>query len=234
MLENFAFTLYEIFGYLLPGGVALLALMLLYWALFVPLVPLGIASFQMSLGAWTLVVVMSYALGHAVQALGNKLLRRIEDAALSTGVDAVINQKGRKLAAELLGIPAEKIEAKWLYRTLDEYAVQNGKPGDRDMFIYREGFYRGTCIALFLLSVALLIRLAFPGASIQFTKWLFAVSSWQLLLTATIAAALGWLFLQRYKRFAAYRVTRAVLAALVIRSKPAIESQSRSPEPPVE
>jgi hypothetical protein len=217
MLQNLAFTLYEIFGYLLPGGVALFALALLYWALFVPSVPLGIASFQLSLGAWTLVVVMSYALGHAVQALGNKLLRHIEDAALNTGVDAAVNEQGQELAAQLLGIPAGKIEPKWLYRTLDEYAVQNGKPGDRDMFIYREGFYRGTCIALFLLSLGLLIRLSFPGASIQFTKWLFVVSSWQLLLTATIAAALGWLFLLRYKRFATYRVTRAVLAALVIR-----------------
>jgi hypothetical protein len=217
MLQNFAFTLYEVFGYLLPGGVALFALMLLYWAIFVPLVPLGVASFQLSLGAWTLVVVISYALGHAVQALGNKLLRRIEDAVVNTAADAGLNEQGRALAAELLGIPAEKIEAKWLYRTLDEYAVQNGKPGDRDMFIYREGFYRGTCIALFLLSLALLIRLAFPGSSIQFTKWLFAVSSWQLLLTAIIVAALGWLYLQRYKRFASYRVTRAVLAALVLR-----------------
>jgi hypothetical protein len=83
MFENFTFTLYEIFGYLLPGGVTLVALILLYWALFVPTVPLGIASFQPGLGTWTIILLVSYVLGHGVQAVGNKLLRGIETSALA-------------------------------------------------------------------------------------------------------------------------------------------------------
>lgn len=134
--------------------------------------------------------------------------------------------RARQVAAELTGIPAEEIESNWVYRVLDEYTVQAGKPGDRDMFIYREGFYRGTCIALFFLSAALLVRMAFSGTSVQFSKWLFPVSFWQLLLTAAITGGLGWLFFQRYKRFTEYRVTRAVLAALVIQKLPA-HSDSR-------
>jgi len=216
MLQNFAFTLYELFGYLLPGSVALLALTMLYWALFVPSVPLGIAAFQLSLGAWTVIVVISYALGHAAQALGNKLLGHIEKTAEKTGVTDVVNQRAHEATAELLGIPVERVTAKWAYRTLDEYAFQTGKPSDREIFIYREGFYRGTCIALFFLSLTLLIRLVIPGASIQFTKWLYPVSVWQFLLTAAITAALAWLFLQRFKRFVSHRVTRAILSGLVL------------------
>jgi hypothetical protein len=226
MFENFAFTLYEIFGYLLPGSVTLLGCMLLYWALFVPSVPLGIATFQPGLGTWTLLVVVSYVLGHAVQALGNKVLRGIEASALAMPSATWMSERAKETAAQLAGIPARQIDSKWVYRVLDEYSVQAGKPGDRDMFIYREGFYRGTCIALFLLSVALLVRSGFPGTSIQFTKWLFPVSFWQLLLTAVLIGGLGWLFLLRYKRFAEYRVTRAVLAALVIQKSPAHPNSS--------
>jgi uncharacterized membrane protein YjjP (DUF1212 family) len=117
---------------------------------------------------------------------------------------------------------------------LDEYSVQTGKPGDRDTFIYREGFYRGTSIALFVLSAAVLVRVAIPGSSIQFTKWLFCVSIWQGLLTAFIAAALALLFFQRYRRFAEYRVTRAVLAALIIQKLPNKATTSGTSEPPEE
>ena len=214
MLGNFAFTLYEVFGYLLPGGVALLGFMLLYWAAFVPTLPLRIAAFQPGLGTWATIAVASYVLGHAAQAMGNKLLRNVEKDALAMG--GWLRERALQAAAQLLDVPASQLESRWVYRVLDEYAVQTGQAGDRDMFIYREGFYRATCIALFFLSIALLVRLAVPGTSIQFRMWLFPVSRWQIMATAAIAAWLGWLFFQRYKRFTEYRVTRAALSALVL------------------
>jgi hypothetical protein len=218
MLENFAFTLYEIFGYLFSGAMGLLGLMLLYWALFVPKVPLGIATFQPGFGTWTVIVVVSYVLGHASQAAGNIFLRSIE----------------RQSAAELTGVPADHLQPHWIYRILDEYAVQNGKPGDRDMFIYREGFYRGTCISLFFLAATLLVRGTFPGTSIQFTRWLLPVSTVQLLTTAGICAGLALLFLKRYRRFTEYRITRAVLSALVLQKAKPVEPGESKPHPTVE
>jgi hypothetical protein len=240
MLEYFAFTFYEIVGYLLPGGVALLGLMLLYWALFVPSVPLEIASFKPRLGTWTSLLVVSYVLGQAVQAVANKLLIDVATSALAMGKLGWVSECARQAAAELMGIPVEKIESnRVVYMVLDEYTVQAGKPpNDRDMFIYRENhenFYRGTCIALFFLSATLLARMAFPGTSIQFTKWLFPVSRWQLLLTAAITGGIGRLFFQRYKLFTEYSVTRAVLAALVIKNTSAHrDSSGNIPEPPAE
>jgi hypothetical protein len=54
-------------------------------------------------------------------------------------------------AKDLAGIKAPgDLTLRWAVRVLDEYSVQNGKPGDRDVFVYREGFYRGCAIALFL------------------------------------------------------------------------------------
>ncbi len=233
MLEKLTFTLYEVFGYLLPGNVTLVGFMLLYWALFVPRVPLGVVSFQPDLVGWSAIVVTSYLLGHAAQAMGNLTLRKIEESALAMKRASWMSERATQTAAGLLGVPAEKIEPRWVYRALDEYAVQSGQAGDRDMFVYREGFYRATSIALFFLSLTLLIRMVVPGASIQFAKWLFPVSCWQSFTTAVIAGLVGWLFLQRYRRFADYRVTRAVLSALVIQKETRLrEPDAKSPSTP--
>jgi hypothetical protein len=70
-------------------------------------------------------------------------------------------------------------------------------------------------LRFFFLSVTLLMRAWIPGASIQFTKGLFYISTSQLLSTAFIASGIGRIFVKRYGRFADYRITRAVLAALV-------------------
>lgn len=217
MLDNFAFTLYELFGYLLPGGISLLGFVFIFWALFLPKVPLGVATFQPGFATWTAIIVVSYVLGHAAQALGNKLLRKIETHALEMTGAKWMKDRARQTAAELLGVPPLDVGPRWVYRVLDEYTLQAGKPGDRDMFIYREGFYRGTAIALFFLSLAVGIRLVIPGTAIHFTKWDFQLTYWPLLLSAAITAGLGWLFLQRYIRFTDYRITRAALTALVIR-----------------
>jgi hypothetical protein len=218
MLDNFVFTLYEIFGYLFPGGLALLGISLLFWAVFVPRLPLGIATCQPGLVTWTAVVFISYLLGHAVQAIGNLILKGAEHDALGVNgtLPEEIRQRAAELSAKLLTVNGEKLNPVWIFRTLDEQSIQTGKAGDRDIFVYREGFYRGGAIALFFLTVALLVRSWLPGSSIQFTKGVFYISQWQFLTTALITAVVGRLFVSRYRRFAEYRISRAVLAALVL------------------
>ena len=76
-------------------------------------------------------------------------------------------------AAELLNVPPNELKARWVCRTLDEYGLQEGEAGDRNIFVYREGFYRGTSIALLFLCLTLFARMIVPGAAIHFTKWLF-------------------------------------------------------------
>ena len=158
MLDNFTFTLYEIFGYLMPGSLALAGFAVIYWALFIPCVPLGVATFTPGVGTWVIVLAGCYILGHAAQAVGNKLLRFVEKKALEMKGAPLLRKSAFDSAAKILGMEVKDLEARWVYRVLDEYAVQSGQPGDRDMFIYREGFYRGTCISLFFFSAALFAR----------------------------------------------------------------------------
>lgn len=233
MLGNLAFTLYEVFGYLLPGGVVLLGILMLFWAFFVPGVPLGFATYQPGLVTWTALVVASYLLGHGVQGVGNVLLTGAEDAVLSpTGTAPQwMRLRAAQLARNLLALGWDEIKPGWVVRTLDEYSVQAGEPGDRDMFVYREGFYRGAAIALFFLSIALLVRAWIPGAAIQFTVGLFYISTQEILLTALITSGVGRIFVRRYRRFAEYRITRAVLAALVLENL-SNSHDSSQPKPP--
>jgi len=216
MLSNFAFTLYEIFGYLMPGSLAFAGFAVIYWALFVPDIPLGVADFAPGIGTWVVVVVGGYILGHAVQAVGNIALRRVEKKVIEMGDAPLLRKSAVDSASRIFGADAKDIEPRWAYRILDEYAVQKGQPGDRDMFIYREGFYRGTCVALLFLAASLILRAAISGTSIQFWHWKMTVSATELLTTAFLIGGLGWLFLRRYRRFAEYRMTRAVLSALVL------------------
>jgi len=234
MTGTLAFTLYEVFGYLLPGSVALQGILVLYWTFFVPRVPLGFATYHPGTVAWTALVIASYLLGHAAQGVANVIHTGAEDAALSPSETTPpwMLERATQLARKLLGLgSSDTISARWVVRTLDEYGVQAGELGDRDVFVYREGFYRGTSFAFFFLSIALLVRAWYPGASIQFTKGLFYISTLQLLSTALVTSVIGRIFVWRYQRFADYRITRAVLAALVLDKNPSDGRDSGQTKP---
>jgi hypothetical protein len=218
-MEKLSFTLYEIFGYLLPGGIVFVAFVVLYWALFVPSFPLGIATFQVGLVTWVCVTLASYILGHAAQAVANEYFCVVEKTVLDSQ-PAWMRERALQSARDLLQVAAPEVESRWIVAALDEYTVQSGTAGDREIFVYREGFYRGMALSLFFLSLAIVVRMVFAGASIRFTKGLFLVSWPELFTTAAVIGGIGYLFLERYRRFAEYRITHAIVAALVLQGTP--------------
>jgi hypothetical protein len=94
------------------------------------------------------------------------------------------------------------------------------------MFIYREGFYRGTSVSLFLAAASLVIRAAIPGSCIVYANWSLNVTWYEFAVSVGTVGGLGFLFYQRYCRFVQYRVSRAALAALVLIDKKASDSES--------
>jgi len=218
MLSNFVFTLYELLGYLLPGAVALVGFSVVEWALFFPAVPLRIGADQANMVTGTCVVLGSYILGHAVQAIGNLFWSGAEAAVLDVkkgNAPPWMKENAQRAALDLLNTDSHQLEPRWIFRALDEYMCRTGETGDRDMFVYREGFYRGTAIALLLISVALAVRMCIPGCSIQLNKDVFCVSRWEIVFNLLISAGIAVLFVRRYRRFAEYRVTHAVMAGLI-------------------
>lgn len=220
VLGNVAFTLYEIVGYFVPGSIAFLACLIFYWTIFSPKTPLGIAGFHPAALASLVIALGCYVLGHAVQAIGNRWFRSVEKSILDLDkgtAPAWLREGARQTAAGVVGADRhQRFEPSWLFRILDEYALQHGRSGDREVLVYREGFYRGVSISLFFLSAALLLRLAVPGASLLLSEGLFRISFLQLLVTLVLVGLIACLLRTRYRRFAEYRVTRAVISAAVL------------------
>jgi len=213
-MDKLSFTLYEIFGYFLPGAIGVIALTILFWAIFLPNTAIPVASLELSkLWYFGLVVVCYYA-GHVLQGISRSLFKNPDEYFLNHQTDmAPLVKRAQEQMATHLGMaqtapPSPAVTA----RLCDELAVQYGQLGDRDVFVYREGFYRGSFAAFILLDLALFVRCVISGAALRLPAEVFPVSRWQLVFVIGVVTCSVLFLLRRYKHFAALRVMRGVLA----------------------
>jgi len=223
-LKELNLTLYEFFGYLLPGAIAAVAMLILFYLtalsgnqVYIPDVTKTVVG---------IALVVAYYSGHIVQAIGNIAYKKVyhpeqEVLCVSKGplpANLIVAVKIRLMA--IYSLDDNDLVPALIYRLCDEYVVQNGNVGDRDIFQYREGFYRGLSISCMLTSVvSFMMLLARPIKIVWFTyceaivtKGMFAF----LAITSLIGAAL---FYNRYKRFCTYKVVQAVTSFIVICNK---------------
>jgi hypothetical protein len=240
-MKEIQFTLYEVFGYLLPGIVLCGGLGLAFWAVYFPQ---AVIDFDLkTVEVWATFLAFGYIAGHVAQALGNKFVKQFKSAeekiitdanAFPTELVKACRAKITKIlkADEQQGLvladgadatePAKDLPPQWLYRFCDDAVVRSGKLGEREVYIYREGFYRGTFIGFVVLTVGMIafaLRLWF--GTVDGTARIGAVELTGLrviyfvVLTA-VAAQFLW---TRFWRFAEYRVTQALLGFLTIKEK---------------
>jgi len=134
---------------------------------------------------------------------------------------APLRDRAKDKASKMLGLTADELDGAWLYSICDEALAQRGQVQDREVYIYREGFYRSLAIALSLLCISLLASvwrtLAFGDVS---TAALGVSLGWpDLLAFAGVSAAGAWLACRRYVRFGCYRVRQAVTGFLVLKEE---------------
>ena len=226
MLKDIEVTLYDIFGYLLPGLTSLAGIAILFWAICYPGTPLRVPE---TLSAnWWAVVIPAYIVGHLTQAVANmveKHLPQIEDRVLSERwaghLPGALVSAARSKVGRIAGMPPEQIDSDLLYRICDEVVLQSGVTADRDLYIYREGFYRGLAVSFLLLLVSLVVRALAPGASLSISGSLHPVTKGALSFGALLSLIGIVLCYVRYRRFGGYRATQAVLGFLVIEGKQA-------------
>ncbi len=230
-MMNLRVTLYDVFGYLLPGTVFLASMLVLFWAMCIPQVPLQLITFPIE--AWALFFLLAYFCGHAAQALGNilesllsKLVRRcmILDKILSVDKNALVNGLGEavKVAAKtsvasLTKINADQITPELLYYLCDEAVAQGGATENCEIFEYREGFYRGMTVSWFLLSISLLIRVFRSDVAVILASGPEPIEG-RIFFFVIIASLLtAALFFMRYHLFARHRVEAAIYGFLMLR-----------------
>ncbi|HZU31197.1 MAG TPA: hypothetical protein VFB79_08790 [Candidatus Angelobacter sp.] len=218
MIDKIQLTLYEFFGYLLPGSIGAVAIIIFYWSLCLPHTALPLDKLHPDRLGWIILIGMCYLIGHLVQGLGTKYLKGAEQAALgSIPLPIVLSAKSR--AASIADVDVEDIDPVSLFRLADEYTIQNGILGDRDIFVYREGFYKGCAVALALLSISLVIRSFLGTITLGFPSYTYDVSRHQIFVSALIIFLAAILCKLRFHRFGVYRVSRALFAFITLATK---------------
>ena len=218
---NIRLPLYDIFGYLLPGIVAMLAATLLVWSIYLPAAPLTLLSLPKQV--WLILTVLAYFAGHFVQALGNALsdsMVRPEEKIFGEHADTNCKELVKEVHAVVhksLGI--SKIEPAWVYRICDTTVLHCGTTSEREIYVYREGFYRGASVAFGLLAIALLVRCLIGHTSLLWNGALVTVPSSLLWILSIVTACGCALMVVRFRRFAQYRVKHALVSYLLLHKK---------------
>ena len=191
MVKEVEVTLYDLFGYLFPGAVFFGFLVLLYSLLFAgSTMPVdGIAGL-----GWAVLLACSYVLGHVVQALANLLLGRWGNA-VSLGLPKAEADPLKRKVAEVTGLAESSVDDDKLLSVCESYLQQNGKTEAGDIYVCREGFYRGMALATFLLALAVLTAAALKRPVPKFTGVeLWPMTGWHMALTAALLGIAAELF----------------------------------------
>ncbi|RPD43761.1 hypothetical protein DNI29_23155 [Hymenobacter sediminis] len=224
-------SLYDIFGYFLPGLVATAGLRLLLWVIVYPTKQLSITPFAEPT-VLLAVAVIAYLVGHLLHAIGNEIRvtrspstvptpkptgwRRIfARSQVSATALALADQRieGCFGTAFLALSPEEKAEL------LDEARVLHERVNEREVYIYREGFYRGMTVACVIVFIALLVSLRAAALTLTTEKAAYAALRSERLILTLLVGCSAFLFWKRMLRFAYYKTSRALMLWLAT-SKP--------------
>src|SRR5712671_3933333 len=105
MIKDLQITLYDIFGFLLPGSVTAAALLITFWAIFWPLAALTIPA-NVPVFPTTLLLLGAYLSGHLVQAMSNvveNLSKQGKHSEISMPLSTVLEKMLRESVAKQFG-----------------------------------------------------------------------------------------------------------------------------------
>lgn len=210
-LSELRVTLYDLFGYLAPGLVALTGLGLFFWAVLDSgLKPDG----DLKAVVWTALLLIAYLLGHVIQAIAN-VTPGLKYSLTGSWWEEPIAKPFRpvieaKLKAQ--GLLPEDANADQTYRICDVVAVQKVATSERELFTYREGFYRGMSVALVIVAGGLFARLLRGPATITLDKD-HTADRWMLLFFLVAVLVAAYLYFLRFERFARLKAWTVLLGA---------------------
>jgi hypothetical protein len=220
-MNDLKVTLYDVFGYLIPGAFFMLAICLVLWGIFADGSNgyLQIDLRDIPVGVWWVGALVSYVMGHIVHALANILtpiFPRADASCFADGrkIPPKVISTAKAKAESILGVPAIEITDDLLGK-LCQHSIPQTENETYELFVYREGFYRGLVVAFAALGLALLIAVVMPAFAIQLKDRMAILSRAFVLTMAGISFVCMYLSLRRYRRFAEYRVLQMFFSFLL-------------------
>jgi hypothetical protein len=194
---------------------------LLYWTF---LLPAHQDWNALSPAGWTALLAIAYVFGHFVQAIANLFLKwkkwRPECSVLNdeSVVPPAIKRMLTDRASKVVGAAqAAALKPGVIYDIADHTVLQRGRTETRDLYVYREGYYRGMTLGLPLLAIGCFGRMLVGTPLLDVFGVSVAMTRATLFWTGIIALLMMSLYYTRYKRFASYRVRYAFYSFLVLR-----------------
>lgn len=219
MYKDFQLSLYDFFGYFLPGLVLVSSYFVWTW----PLEKSFVDHIKLDAQTWVFLVVVSYLSGHALQGFANFMLRkRYEKEKFyregSGGVPPVIEERIKEKIQGNFGNTLKDMDEKWVYLICDRATLGDGA-GLLEMYVYREGFYRGMFFAVLALGISCFGRWAGEMPSSAILPDREEIMLKYILVAAIVLCVSSLFFFQRYGRFREYRIHHALLGFLVQKEK---------------
>lgn len=213
-------TVYDVLGYLVPGAVGLVGLLIAANLCFDEM---RIHFYSSELVGVAVFAVVSYILGHALQSAGNMLTPSIPSVyeSLCTkdskdAIDGELAKAAQKIAHQLSGIPVQKtLYTRTTWELCDHYVQQCCRTENRDIYVYRHGFYRGMFVAFALLSFAAFLSSLLSSSVINLVIARLEWARFQMAGLAGICALIAWLFYKRCGRFGRYLAMYSVLSSII-------------------
>ncbi len=233
-MSLFRLTLYELFGYLVPGLFCFLSVALLGWTGFT--LDLGLhGSVHLSAIQCVAFLLISYILGASVHSLaewlyGSRWICRVGPATVFSrgtgGVHRELLEKLEEVIERRFLVRVQGLGDRWKWRICEESLFLSGHWSQQERYQYRMGFYRtmsvvflivGLCIVAQSLVLNLAIR--FGGERVVLPRLVSVLGGLFLLLLAFLSR---W----QYERYFRFRLESALLGLVVLEHLGALRSSS--------
>ena len=221
VIKDIQVTLYEIFGYLFPGAIVLFALAIGFAGIFWPNECLALDA-NLSNFEIVLLLFSSYLIGHITQGLANYLeilpaVRKSlkEHSLLSPDLLSLLKTS----LSKRYGLANANIPIREIYDLCDQTLLHHSSLGEREIFIYREGFYRGCTVALAVLAIALFPWDIRSSGCVSFHADIIRFSRCQMLPFTFMIIAGAYFTFERYKRFQKLKIKTCLLRFLSLTSE---------------
>jgi hypothetical protein len=196
-------ALYEFFGYLLPGVITLISIIIIFCIL-----NNGQICIPGSLIFYAMFILISYFLGHVNQSIGNLIPKKWQNSIFLQHNDEI--EKAKRVSKMNKSLSNEILIPKLLSITSTDILSKNYI----ETYIEKEAFYRGSVVGFAILCIVLIVSLFLKDLQFHINEYIIQLNFQSKLFLVLLDTLIIVLFWKRHKRYFKYKVL-AILNSII-------------------